>query len=103
MSAWMWMPYFDRQVELGKMTREEADKEIWHMIEIDNMPEYIVRGKPSDKSNDIIFERRYLGKWNISEPIKDNFGSDACLNCPSNPKNGGDGICFCTLGQMEIR
>lgn len=103
MSAWMWMPYFDHQVELGKMTREEADKEIWHMIEIDNMPEYIVREEPSDKSNDIIFERRYLGKWNISEPIKDNFGSDACLNCPSNPKNGGDGICCCTLGQMEIR
>ena len=103
MSAWMWMPYFDRQVELWKMTREEADKEIWHMIEIDNMPEYIVSPELSEKSNDSIFERRYLGKWNISEPIKDNFGSDACLNCPSNPKNGGDGICFCTLGQMEIR
>ena len=31
-----------------------------------------------------------------------NFGNDACVNCPSNPKNGGTGICFCTLGQQQI-
>lgn len=30
------------------------------------------------------------------------FGAKACENCPSNPKNGGDGICFCTLGQNII-
>ena len=30
------------------------------------------------------------------------FGREACENCPSNPKNGGDGICFCTLGQNII-
>lgn len=30
------------------------------------------------------------------------FGRKACENCPSNPKNGGDGICFCTLGQNII-
>lgn len=30
------------------------------------------------------------------------FGKEACENCPSNPKNGGDGICFCTLGQNII-
>ena len=42
MSAWMWIPYYHRQVELGNMTREEADKIINHMIEIDNMPEFII-------------------------------------------------------------
>lgn len=31
------------------------------------------------------------------------FANDACFRCPSNPKNGGDGICFCTLGQPVIR
>ena len=31
-----------------------------------------------------------------------NFSQSACLNCPNNPKNGGDGICSCTLGQMNI-
>lgn len=31
-----------------------------------------------------------------------NFSQSACLNCPNNPKNGGDGICFCTLGQMNV-
>ena len=30
------------------------------------------------------------------------FGRKACENCPSNPKNGGDGICFCTLGQNIV-
>ena len=34
--------------------------------------------------------------------IKDNFEQPACINCPRNPKNGGSGICFCTLGQMQI-
>lgn len=23
-----------------------------------------------------------------------------CVNCPSHPNNGGDGICFCTLGNQ---
>ena len=30
------------------------------------------------------------------------FGREAGENCPSNPKNGGDGMCFCTLGQNII-
>lgn len=27
---------------------------------------------------------------------------DACKNCSNHPSNGGDGICFCTLGLSEI-
>lgn len=34
--------------------------------------------------------------------IRNNFDNDACENCPSNPKNGGTGICFCTVGQEKI-
>ena len=30
------------------------------------------------------------------------FGREACENCPNNPKNGGDGVCFCILGQQNI-
>ena len=30
------------------------------------------------------------------------FGREACENCSSNPKNGGDGICFCILGQNIV-
>lgn len=30
------------------------------------------------------------------------FSREACENCSSNPKNGGDGICFCTLGQNIV-
>lgn len=40
---------------------------------------------------------------NINDyPPIDNFSQPACINCSSNPNNGGDGICFCTLGQMII-
>ena len=31
-----------------------------------------------------------------------NYSNPACENCSSNPKNGGDGICFCTLGQPKF-
>ena len=30
------------------------------------------------------------------------FGTKACENCPNNPNNGGDGICFCILGQNIV-
>lgn len=37
-----------------------------------------------------------------SSTINNAFSKNACENCPSNPKNGGDGICFCTLGQNIV-
>ena len=37
-----------------------------------------------------------------SSTINTAFCKNPCENCPSNPKNGGDGICFCTLGQNII-
>lgn len=32
------------------------------------------------------------------QPLK----SDSCERCSNNPKNGGDGICQCTLGLPSI-
>ena len=37
-----------------------------------------------------------------SSTINNSFGKNACENCPNNPKNGGDGVCFCILGQQNI-
>ena len=37
-----------------------------------------------------------------SSTINNAFGKNACENCPNNPKNGGDGVCFCILGQQNI-
>ena len=37
-----------------------------------------------------------------SSTINNAFGKHACENCRSNPKNGGDGICFCILGQNIV-
>ena len=31
-----------------------------------------------------------------------NFTNSACANCSNNPKNGGSGICLCTLGGPKI-
>lgn len=31
-----------------------------------------------------------------------NFSQSACIDCPNNPKNGGDGNCSCTLGQINV-
>lgn len=42
-----------------------------------------------------------LSNGDYALPIS-NFSQSACINCPNNPKNGGDGICFCTLGQMNV-
>ena len=30
------------------------------------------------------------------------FWNSSCLRCPTNPANGGDGNCFCTLGGPRI-
>ena len=43
----------------------------------------------------------------IRVPFGGNLGNGAfcdasCLRCPTNPANGGDGICFCTLGGPRI-
>lgn len=37
-----------------------------------------------------------------SSTITTAFSKKACENCPSNPKNGGDGVCFCILGQNIV-
>lgn len=34
--------------------------------------------------------------------LVNNFEQPACINCSNNPKNGGNGICSCTLGQINI-
>lgn len=42
----------------------------------------------------------YLNNLSHEDARIGNFDQPACINCSSNPKNGGDGICFCTLGQQ---
>ena len=40
-------------------------------------------------------------KW-IKEHSLNNFQNHSCNKCPNNPKNGGNGICNCILGQIDI-
>ena len=60
----------------------------------------------TDKDNTSISWNGCSTDWdntNLDTSININaFGREACENCPSNPKNGGDGVCFCILGQQNI-
>ena len=40
---------------------------------------------------------------NTSFGIDLNIVPESCRGCPYHPANGGSGICFCTLGQPEIK
>lgn len=33
---------------------------------------------------------------------KPQYESEACKNCSNNPKNGGNGVCMCTLNLPKI-
>lgn len=50
----------------------------------------------------------YLRYWKYLEPYEQiqNMNGfelpEACQNCSNNPKNGGSGICHCTLGTPKI-
>ena len=60
----------------------------------------------TDKDNTSISWNGSSTDWdntNLDTSININaFGREACKNCPNNPKNGGDGICFCILGQNIV-
>ena len=43
-----------------------------------------------------------LNNFNMNDVTVGAFEQSACINCPNNPKNGGSGVCFCTLGQQVI-
>lgn len=51
---------------------------------------------------------KHFEKLNNDKPFsyKENnalYNNAACEKCANNPKNGGSGICNCTLGMVEIR
>lgn len=43
-----------------------------------------------------------LNNYNLEDATIGTFEQSSCVNCSNNPKNGGSGICFCTLGQQAI-
>ena len=45
--------------------------------------------------------KEYEDKF-MKESMTGAFEQSACVNCSNNPKNGGSGVCFCTLGQQAI-
>lgn len=48
--------------------------------------------------SNLISKESIVGNINIMG----DFEQPACVNCPNNIKNGGDGICGCILGQVPV-
>lgn len=41
-------------------------------------------------------------RYNPVPPSDFAYDASPCRACTNNPKNGGSGICFCTLGQQTV-
>lgn len=76
------------------------------MINIEDTKKDLVK-KINDSNEFTDFEKSLLiggikGRENLvlagCQPLK----NDSCERCLNNPKNGGDGICQCTLGLSSI-
>lgn len=76
-------------------------------------PEKITRVPFGGNTNTLINKDSIPLSWNETSTGLDStnletsstitaFGTKACENCPNNQKNGGDGICFCILGQINV-
>lgn len=76
-------------------------------------PEKIIRVPFGSNTNNFTDKDNTSIRWNgpsidwdstnLDTSININaFSREACENCPCNPKNGGDGVCFCILGQQNI-
>lgn len=66
---------------------------------IQKMARECVDGKHEEKERDGLIDYYF----DFKNPfLKESFENDACVNCSNNPKNGGTGICSCTLGQKTI-
>ena len=67
-----------------------------YTFEVDLSPQ--VYNLFEEKNNE--WQRNYLGKWIGLEYPKIDY-PDCCNGCSNNPKNGGSGICNCTLPYMQ--
>lgn len=68
-------------------------------------PEEVVRVPFGGNSLDFVKQpslNDYLNNFDFEDVRVSKFSQSACDNCSSNPKNGGNGICHCTLGQIQI-
>lgn len=84
---------------------DDSDKWYWadirQTVQKDSRFKCLIADDADENSN---WNDIYLSTFDeLSKSLtRDSFGNDACVNCPSNPKNGGSGVCFCTLGQQQI-
>ena len=86
---------------LSKIRVYLNDVGVWSRFMVDQLIENCMGPDVSRALDDKQTEwvRKYLGKWNI-ESTEINFPS-CCDGCSNNPKNGGSGICNCTLPYMQ--
>ncbi len=65
MSLWCWIPYVERQIELGKMTREEGNALLNDIAEIDQRQDELDREFFNNCSKTYIYSGSVLTKEEI--------------------------------------
>ena len=75
----------------------------WSYTEPQGQPEEIIRipygGNSISKQNFSLLDLPYYD-YVATTP---STSKGVCEFCPTNPRNGGDGICHCILGGMDIK
>lgn len=93
--------HISEEAALNKIRGYLNDADMWSKLKVDKMigecmePQvYNTFAEHQDE-----WSRKYLGKWIGLYPQIDY--PSCCDGCSNNPKNGGSGICNCTLPYMQ--
>ena len=81
----------------------------WEWTGVQEKVERIPFNESINKSNlivddlvDLVNNNLQVNGYNLNDTTVGSFEQSACVNCSNNPKNGGSGICHCTLGLPNI-
>lgn len=94
--------HITEEYALNKIRVYLNDAHMWSRFQVDQLiedcMEPIVTNIPYEIKNDWL--KDILSNPPAFEPLKINY-PDCCEGCSNNPKNGGSGICNCTLPYMQ--
>ena len=87
---------------LNKIRGYLNDSDMWSKLKVDKLIGECMEPQIYNTFEEYQDEwlKKSLGKWVGLEPLEINY-PDCCDECSNNPKNGGSGICNCTLPYMQ--
>jgi hypothetical protein len=93
--------HISEEAALNKIRGYLNDAGMWSKLKVDKMIGECMEPQTYNtfEEHQDEWPRKYLGKWIGLYPQIDY--PSCCDGCSNNPKNGGSGICNCTLPYME--